>query len=300
MIQKNPEVPFKRFHLGDLELTIISDGYQVMRPAHPIFAPFTAPELVKQLLEEKFRPTEFVDLSLHILLIRKGDHIIMIDSGLGQSEFTGGKLQQALASAGIDASEISTIILTHAHTDHIGGLMDNDGTLVFPSAKIYMTKIEFEFWTSKYPDFTASALKNDKDQVFKLCQDIKNRLELLKPQLYLIELGKLLFECIELIAAPGHTPGHVIVRVFSGNEELMHIADIVHSEVLLFPHPEWGFAFDIDFKQAVVTRRKILTELAQSKTLTLAYHLPWPGLGYVRQISNAFEWIPKAYSTPNR
>ena len=122
---------------------------------------------------------------------------------------------------------------------------------------------------------------------------IQDRLEFIKPQLQLTEPGDLLFNCIHLIAAPGHTPGHIIIRIFSGDEELIHIADIVHSEVLLFPNPEWGFIFDTDFEQAVATRTKVLNQLAQKQILTLAYHLPWPGLGHMRHKNNAFDWVPE-------
>jgi glyoxylase-like metal-dependent hydrolase (beta-lactamase superfamily II) len=117
---------------------------------------------------------------------------------------------------------------------------------------------------------------------------------MIQPKLRFVEANALLFNCIQLIAAPGHTPGHIILRIFSGDQELVHIADTIHSEVLLFRHPEWGFIFDVDFEQAIATRTSILKTLEQNKTLTLAYHLPWPGLGYVRYKNSAFEWEVKA------
>ncbi|MGY0035625.1 hypothetical protein [Pedobacter sp. NJ-S-72] len=90
------------------------------------------------------------------------------------------------------------------------------------------------------------------------------------------------------------------MNVFSGKEELIHIADLIHSDVLQFPNPEWGFSGDTDLLMASKTRRAILTQLAANKTHTLAYHLPWPGLGHVRKKDNGFEWVPDVFLTPLR
>ncbi len=290
----NIEHPFKRFQLGDLELTIVSDGHQIMQPAHPIFAPFTDLRIVKQLLIDNFRPTDFVDLSLHILLIRKGKELIMIDSGLGYIDFTGGKLLRALAAAGFESENITDIIITHAHRDHIGGLTDRNGNLTFPNAQIYISRTEFDFWTADVHDFTKSPMKDDLTSITGMVNGIKHILNLVKHRLRLVEPGNVLFNCIRLIAAPGHTPGHMVLNIFSGDEQLLHIADIAHSDVLLFAHPEWGFSFDTDFEQAVTTRRRIFNELAKSNLRALAYHLPWPGLGRVNQKATGFEWVPDA------
>jgi glyoxylase-like metal-dependent hydrolase (beta-lactamase superfamily II) len=99
--------------------------------------------------------------------------------------------------------------------------------------------------------------------------------------------------------APGHTPGHCASQVFSGQESLHHVADLVHSEVLVFEHPEWGFEGDTDFDLAVRSRRKVLKELALSRSLVFSYHLPWPGLGHVGLKDQGFEWVPQSAALPD-
>ena len=293
-------LPFIRFRMGELELTIVSDGYQVMKPVHPIFAPYhTSSRAVKQQLQMHFRSAARVELGLHILLIRKENRLIMIDSGLGTEEATAGLLPEALASAGFSTTDITDIVITHAHLDHIGGLLTKTGALVFPAARVYLSRTEYDFWMADEPGFANSPLNNHSAILSGLVPGVKRILLAVQPQLLLVDDAYTLFDCIDIIPAPGHTPGHSVVRIFSGKESLLHIADLIHSDVLQLPHPEWGVLFDVDFALAVDTRKYFLEQLAANGSRALAYHLPWPGLGYVRCKGEGYKWIPEAYATPN-
>ncbi|MFC0776974.1 MBL fold metallo-hydrolase [Flavobacterium sp. HJSW_4] len=286
------------FKLGDLEIIIISDGYQIMKPAHPIFGPDIKPEIIKELLNQNFRHTEHVDLGINILLIKKANQLIMIDSGLGDEESTAGHLQQSLFTAGFKNTDVTDIIITHCHLDHIAGLVNKNKKISFPNANIYLAQTEYDFWTCKNPDFSKSYLRNNFNLISNMIYKVRDILNIVKPKLQLTSSDITLFDCIRLISAPGHTPGHLILNVFSNNESFLHIADVIHSDVILFKYPEWGFLFDTDFDQAVKTRKNILEMLANNKMLVFAYHLPWPGLGNVNHDNGTFKWIPKAFFTP--
>lgn len=293
-------IPFKRFKLGDLELTIVTDGYIQEKPIQPSFAPKTPSATVKTLLADNFRSTEEIKLGMQILLIRKGKKLIMIDSGFGNGLPTTGLLPQSLASAGFKPSDITDIVLTHAHPDHISGLLTAKQQLAFPNAQLHIAKIEYDFWVKAgITDFANSELKNQPDFLNQVLGEIKKMLNTVKPKLLFYTAGDTLLDCIRLVAAPGHTPGLTLMNVFSGNEQLLHVADLIHDDVLLFAHPEWGYLGDTDLALATKSRIEILKRLAKEKTLTLAYHLPWPGLGHVRyKDNNAFEWLPQVYATP--
>jgi glyoxylase-like metal-dependent hydrolase (beta-lactamase superfamily II) len=294
--------PFHQFKLGELELTVITDGAIRMTPVQPSFAPGIASASVDSLLVNSFRSTKEIDLGINILVIRKGKQVILIDSGTGNGfdfDFgaASGWLAKSLADAGISPEQVTDVVITHAHPDHIGGLFKKDGSMVFPKAQVYLSAIEYAFWTSDKPDFSKSVMLGS-EQLTQVLASTKKVLKVLKPTVHLFDDQAELFGCIRLQLAPGHTPGHTIVHVYSGEEELVHIADLLHSDVLQFQHTEWGFSGDTDIKLAADSREKVVAALAKWKTKVFAYHLPWPGIGHVRSKGAAYEWVMETYPIP--
>lgn len=287
--------PYHQFTLGELEMTVLTDGHLNLSPVHAAF-PSGSEEAEKALLQKSFRPTEGVDLGMNMLLIKKGNDYILIDSGTGAAFGpSSGWLLQSMADAGIKPENITNIIISHAHPDHIGGLLKDDKP-VFPAATVYISKVEHAFWMAATQDFSRSKFQ-DKQLLATFTAATQKTLRILQPKLF--ENNAELFGCIRMELAPGHTPGHAITHIFSGDEKLVHIADLVHSDVLLFPHPEWGFNGDTDLEMAAATRRRVMRSLAVEKTKVIGYHLPWPGIGHVRLQGKEFEWVPETYAFPS-
>jgi glyoxylase-like metal-dependent hydrolase (beta-lactamase superfamily II) len=296
----NKPTGFRQFLLGDLELTILTDGYIKQSPVYPFVAPLATAEAVKTLLEANFRPTDSIELALNVMVVKSKDRLILLDTGMGIfASSIQGRLLTSLADAGFKASDFTDVILSHGHPDHIGGLVDKQSNLVFANADLYMATIEYNFWEqATVEDFKNSPLYKMQDFVKQTISGIQNVLKTIQPKLKFIDVEKGLHDIFSFQLAPGHTPGLTMTTITSNNEKLTFIADLIHSDALLFAHPEWGFTGDTNIQQAVASRIKMLQQLTTNKTKTFAYHLPYPGLGHVRKKDNAFEWVPEVYATP--
>jgi glyoxylase-like metal-dependent hydrolase (beta-lactamase superfamily II) len=284
-----------RFKLGKLEMLVVTDGHIFIHPAQPIFAPGIDTVKVKEALADNFILEDAIDAAINILVIRKDKRTIIIDTGSGLSiGDQAGRFLTHLKSAGIKAEEITDIFITHLHVDHIGGILDVDGQLVFKNAVYHLSQEEYSFWQSINPDFSKSKNKNSNEGSIVLA---RNTISAIQDKLNIYNFGETLFNCLTPELAEGHTPGHPILTIFSEHESLSHIVDTVHTTLLL-SHPEWGTEWDIDFDKGVSTRQQVLKELSISKSLTMSCHLPWPGLGYITQKGKGYSWNPMPISTP--
>lgn len=287
-IKNHMRSDFVQYTLGKLDIIIISDG-EVYE--NNFLAPGIPENILIQAFKEKGLEPPYYQLVHNIAIIKSEQKIIMIDTGNGYKKAPqAGKLLDNLALAGIAPRDITDIVLTHAHPDHTNGLIDRNNHMVFPSAKIHISKQEFEFWRNE-ADFSKS--KSPKESLLSLQKDIQLFFSLVQNQLHLFQNNDTLFDCLQSIPAPGHTPGHCIFVIKSHNKRLIHLADVFHDETILFTQPEWGTIFDIDFDLAVSTRRKILEDFAETGQLLFGYHLPWPGLGYIQKEKEIFKWTTK-------
>lgn len=180
------------------------------------------------------------------------------------------------------------------HIDHIGGILDKAGERVFKNASYHLPKKEYDFWMSDNPDFSKSKNPGSSKESVLLARSV---ITAVRSRLHLFDLGGTLFDCIKTALAEGHTPGHPILTIFSGELELKHIVDTVHTTLLL-ARPEWGTQWDTDFEKGVSTRQRILSELATGKQLVMSCHLPWPGLGYISRKEKGYCWTPMPFSSP--
>lgn len=286
----------KKIRLGELELYILTDGY-IHEENLLSFAPRGNISELKTILKDNFRSEDSIDMAMNILLVKAKDRLILMDTGMGifADERTG-FLLKSLEKAGFSAADVTDIFISHAHPDHIGGVVDKEDKLVFPKADIFISKVEHDFWMrATLKDFTNSALKKQPELLNKIILAIQKILKTIKPKLNFYDLDKSLYDNFSFQLAPGHTPGLTLVNINSGNESLLYIADLMHSDVVLFPYPDWGYFGDTDLDIAIVSRKKILDQLAKTKSRAFAYHLPWPGLGFTKKKGNGFEWFPESF-----
>jgi len=282
-----------RFKVGDFECMAVSDGSLTYAP--PMFPPpatiifSNAPTevLARVLGEHDLQPEQWTEwISPYTcLLVNTADHLVLVDTGAGGLAPSTGRLILNLKAVGIEPDDIDTIILTHAHPDHIGGNTDSEGKLTFPNARYVMWKGEWDFWTSEEAE-----LKLDEHAKIMLAFAQRN-LPPIRDRLDLVDHETEILPGVRAVAAPGHTPGHMAVAISSRRQQLLCISDTVLHPVHL-EQPEWYAVVDFDPKQVVATRRRLLNKATVEKALVLAFHFPFPGLGHVVQKGTGWQWRP--------
>jgi glyoxylase-like metal-dependent hydrolase (beta-lactamase superfamily II) len=290
----SPEADVFTFPFGGEDAFIIHDGALTLPGIQPVFAPEAKKEQVEALLKQNYLPLDHVTLSVNVLVLKSKSGVMLFDAGAGTAFGPAtGKLLRGLARIGIGPADVKTIFITHAHPDHVCGLVDASWVPVFPSAGIIAAKTEVDFWTSENPDLSGIRVQpENRDQILAT---IKKTLAAVKANLELKSPGKVSPQ-VELIPAPGHTPGHSLFKVSQGDDNLLVMGDAVHVFALQFPHPEWTMAYDTYPAQAVKTRRKLFKDEAADRITLLGAHMPFPGIGHVRKAKQGYEWVARPWA----
>lgn len=286
-----------RFRIGTFECMVVRDGALAYPyPAKNILINFfvNAPkeDLRLVLREHSLDPDRWERyVSPYVsLLINTGRDQVLIDTGAGDFAPTTGRLIPNLLAEGTAPEDIDVVILTHCHIDHIGGAVDGEGKPAFPNARYIVWKDELDFWASEKAAAAVAKLKTEDEHLREgLITVPRRKLLPIQDRINLIDRETEIVPGIRAVAAPGHTPGHMLVAVTSEGEQLSYISDTVIHPIHL-QRPDWYSAVAIDPKQAVATRRRILDRSAAEKTLVHASHFPFPGLGYVVQKGEGWQW----------
>ena len=228
------------------------------------------PAEVAAVLKAAGQPTDHITLSIDALLVKAGDRIVLIDSGMGPKAH--GVLMESLAKAGVMPDQITDVLITHSHPDHIGGLLTTDGKPAFPKATVRMTDAEW------------ATLKGNPQQA--------DFVTAITPQIQTFAGGAEVLPGITSVILKGHTPGHTGYEIVSGTSKLLDIGDMAHSSVVSLARPEWAMGYDSDKPAGEATRRAELTALARSGETIFAPHFPFPGTGQIVAKGDGFALKP--------
>lgn len=282
---------YYRKRIGNIELNVITDGTLALSSA-VMGAGRATPEQVANALEQSHQPLDVIPTHIHCSLIKSGDQIILVDTGIaGAWGPDGGLLPQNLENAGFSPSDITDVVLTHAHPDHILGALDSEGKLVFPDAAHHITQAELDQWYGLY-----SSIDSIEDEGFAgMVRTIHQVLEAVRKNLNIVSDGEELAPGVSIMALPGHTNGHFGLQLESNEQTHWFLADIAHNHELFFAHPNWGIDYDTNGEQAIATRQKVFEKVATEGIEVSGSHFPFPAIGHITKSNDGYRWLPEVW-----
>lgn len=273
---------------GRGEILSLSDG-QMHLPLNLVVPDTIDEEQRTSFLRSHQLGPDILTPDCNVTLWRRDDRVILFDVGAGPVfPVGGGQLLESLEIAGIDPSEVTDVVFTHAHPDHLWGVIDDFDEIAFPEAQFHMPDKEMDYWLK--PDTLSKTPEAQKSFVV----GAQNRLPLIQDRLSVFKWGDEVLPGIEALDTHGHTPGHTSFMLHADGDSLLIVGDALANMALSFERPRWPSGSDQDQQAGIDTRLALLDRLASEKTTILGYHLPYPGIGHVEQKDSSFRFIAKS------
>ncbi|MBM2576922.1 MBL fold metallo-hydrolase [Jannaschia sp. Os4] len=260
----------RSFSLGDLGVSVLLAGTATREgDQQETFGMNVDADTFAQVSQDAFIPTDKSQFFFQPTVVRTGDQVVLFDTGLNADGITA-----ALESAGVAPGDVTTVVITHMHGDHVGGLM-RDGEPTFGDVRYVTGEAEMAAWREQgLPDNVAA---------------LEDRFELIAD-------GAEVAPGLTAVAMFGHTPGMMGYRMSSGDAQALLTADMTNHYVWSLAHPDWEVRFDMDKAAAAETRRRVLGMVADERMPMVGYHMPFPAVGYVeRAADDTFRWVPESY-----
>lgn len=269
--------------VGDGELMTISDG-KLQLPIAFSFPEAPQDELVS-LLTANGLPEDMLQPDCNVTLLRSGDRFAIFDVGAGTNFMpTAGELLANLETKGIDPTDITDVVFTHAHPDHLWGLTDDFDELVFPEASYHIGRAEWDYWSAD------DTLEKVPENMQTLVVGAQNRFEVIADRINFIAPGDEVFPGVEAMDTSGHTPGHLSFIVH-GSDPVIILGDALSNSIISVQQPDWPAGMDQDPQKAIEMRNVLLDRLATDRIRLIGYHFPHPGAGRIEKSQTGFIYV---------
>lgn len=281
--QASVPAPVARYSVGGFEVTTLHDGAVSLTDPQKTFAMNVDADTFSETNAENFLPNDTFQISFTPTLVNTGNELILFDTGNGEGARPGrGHMRAALENAGYTPEQVDVVVLTHMHPDHISGLVEG-GSPAFANARYVTGQKEYDFW---------AAMDAEANGITKL---MASHVKPLAEKMTFLDDGGSVTGGVTAMAAPGHTPGHMIYMLESDGKQLALTADTTNHYVWSLAHPEWEVRFDMDKEGAAATRKSVFGMLASDKIPFVGYHMPFPAVGYVEANGSGFRYVPASY-----
>jgi glyoxylase-like metal-dependent hydrolase (beta-lactamase superfamily II) len=272
-----PASDFSGTRLGDYTMTALSDGS--LSAGLDLLTGITLAQAIH--LQQQAGFDAQAPVSIHCYLLRGHGHTVLVDAGAGGLKGWGGELPHRLRELAIAPGQIDTILLTHAHPDHVGGLLDAEGARHFPNAELLLHRREWAFWQDDEQMHRASPRARGN---FLIARQVFDGY---RATLRTFESGEVL-PGIQAWPLAGHTVGHTGYLLASGGERVLIGGDIVHYPHIQIARPDVSILFDQDPAQAAATRAQALAQACAEKWLIAGMHLGGTGFARIEREADGF------------
>ena len=275
---------FAQVAIGDIQLDVVSDGSLTL-PGGFIFDPMPQEQLLP-ILEKYGQSPDVLTPPCNVTLMRQGERTILFDVGSGP-DFSpnSGVLLDSLDALNVAPEDVTDIVFTHAHPDHLWGLLDDFDDPLFPDASYMIGKVEWDYWMNPNTVNDIGAARAS------FAVGAKRRLEMIEDQIAFFNDGDEILPGVAARATYGHTPGHMALEIRQGSEAVMILGDCIGNDHIAFARPEWNSGSDQDPDTAAKTRLSLMDQLAHEKTRVIGYHLTGNGVGYVDKTTDGYAFV---------
>lgn len=282
----SPSCAKASFKLGQAELISISDGNLVL-PGAFFFGELPQDE-VMEILSEHGLSMEQLQPPCNLTLLRDGDRTVLFDAGSGSGFMpSAGILTESLDAIGMTPDDITHVVFTHAHPDHLWGVLDDFDDPVFTNAEFMIGQAEWDYWRDP------NTVNTIGDARASFAVGAARRLEAIEDTISFFGDGEEILPGIMAHSTPGHTPGHMSFEVRSGTEAVLVGGDAIGNHHIAFARPDWASGSDQDADLGAKTRTRLLDKLAADKIPLVGFHLPNGGLGRVERKDDAYRFVPE-------
>ena len=271
--------------LGNATITTVSDGSLTL-PGSFIFAPMPQDEL-PALIDRFGLDSLTLTPECNLALYQDGTNTVLFDVGSGPDFMpTAGDILDNLDAAGLTPEDITHVVFTHAHPDHIWGLIDEFDEPVFPEATYMMGRDEWDYWWDPETVNTIGEARA------AFAVGAKRRMEFIEDAVEFFDDGQEILTGVQAVASYGHTPGHMSFELRSGSESAMVLGDAIGNHHIAFARPGWPSGADQDMEQAIATRQRLFDRLTSEQMTLIGFHLEGGGIGRAERAEDGYRFVP--------